>query len=55
MMGRVLSKKTFSHQGAMHCGADGAGGCDVIVLDHDHVVEADAVVDPAADQHCPLV
>ena len=39
----------------MHGGVDGAGGGDVVVLDHDHVVEAYAVVHAAADQHRPLV
>ena len=39
----------------MHGSFDRTGRRDVVVLDHDHVIEADAVINAAADQHRPFV
>lgn len=39
----------------MHGGFDRASRRDVVVLDHDHVIKADAVIDAAANQHRPFV
>ena len=38
-----------------HCIGDPSGCGDVIVFDHDHVIETHSVVAAPTDENCPLV